>query len=124
MAYEMHEWVCNEPITADKLNHMEAGIVDAQGGGGEESGTLEVHLENVDSVETMDKTWAEIEAAFPNVRVIDIDAQHRMPVVEIGLNPMTVSIGLVNQDDSTFTIATYTANSADDYPADQTQGGN
>lgn len=31
MAYEKHEWVCGETITAEALNHMEDGI--AEGGG-------------------------------------------------------------------------------------------
>lgn len=30
MAYEKHDWQCGEHITANKLNHMEEGIADAQ----------------------------------------------------------------------------------------------
>ena len=26
MAYDKHTWACHEPITAEKLNHMEDGI--------------------------------------------------------------------------------------------------
>lgn len=32
MAYEKQTWACDDLITADKLNHMEQGIEDAQGG--------------------------------------------------------------------------------------------
>lgn len=125
MAYEMHEWVCNEPITADKLNHIEAGIVDASGsGGGEESGTLIVRLEIIDGVETMDKTWAEIEAAFPNVRVTDEDGIKSMPVVEINNLDISVSIGWVEPSDSSFGIGTYTASSTDAHPTNQAQSSN
>ncbi len=32
MAYEPHEWVAGETVTASKLNHLEQGV--AEGGGG------------------------------------------------------------------------------------------
>ena len=31
MAYDKHTWTCHEPITADKLNHIEDGIANAGG---------------------------------------------------------------------------------------------
>lgn len=31
MAYDKHTWACREPITAEKLNHMEEGIANAGG---------------------------------------------------------------------------------------------
>lgn len=34
MAYTKQTWVNGDTITANKLNHMEDGIADAQGGGG------------------------------------------------------------------------------------------
>ena len=34
MAYEKQTWQCGETITADKLNHMEAGIEECCSGGG------------------------------------------------------------------------------------------
>ena len=74
MAYEMHEWVCNEPITADKLNHMEQGIVEAQN---DESSGGDVLVVQVDQEATTaektvyDKTWQEVyDALNSNRRVV------------------------------------------------------
>lgn len=71
MAYEMHEWVCNEPITADKLNHMEQGIVEAQN---DESSGSDVLVVQVDEEATTakktvyDKTWQEVYDALNSNR--------------------------------------------------------
>lgn len=32
MAYDKHTWTCDEPITVERLNHMEDGIANAGGG--------------------------------------------------------------------------------------------
>lgn len=34
MAYDKHTWTCDEPITVERLNHIEDGIEDCCGGGG------------------------------------------------------------------------------------------
>lgn len=31
MAYDKHTWTCHEPITAERLNHIEDGIANAGG---------------------------------------------------------------------------------------------
>ena len=78
MAYEMHEWVCNEPITADKLNHMEQGIVEAQND--ESSGGDVLIVKKDDEATTVDKTvydktWQEVYDALANgQRVIVVNS--------------------------------------------------
>lgn len=32
MAYDKHTWTCDEPITVERLNHIEDGIANAGGG--------------------------------------------------------------------------------------------
>lgn len=32
MAYDKHIWTCDEPITVERLNHIEDGIANAGGG--------------------------------------------------------------------------------------------
>ena len=36
MAYDKHTWTCDEPITVERLNHIEDGIEDCCGGGGDD----------------------------------------------------------------------------------------
>ena len=49
MSYIKNTWQKGDVVTAEKLNHMEAGIASA--------GTLIIHTDEND---TMDKTWQEI----------------------------------------------------------------
>lgn len=69
MAYEKNEWELGDIITAEKLNHMEDGIADAnEGGGGGGTGyydvvcTITVTHDN-DWIFTPDMTYAELSAA-------------------------------------------------------------
>lgn len=83
MAYEMHEWVCNEPITADKLNHMEQGIVEAQN---DESDDVLIIREDTEattsSKRVFDKTWQQVYDALQNgTRVIGMNETELPPTV-------------------------------------------
>lgn len=83
MAYEMHEWVCNEPITADKLNHMEQGIVEAQN---DESDDVLIIREDTEattsSKRVFDKTWQQVYDALQNgTRVIFLQETDLPPTV-------------------------------------------
>lgn len=57
MAYEKQTWSCGETITADKLNHMEDGIMESGGGS-----TLVVNYveEDGSGCSIYDKTWQEV----------------------------------------------------------------
>lgn len=94
MAYEMHEWVCNEPITADKLNHMEQGIVEAQN---DESSGGDVLIIRKDTEATtsskrvFDKTWQEVFDALRNgTRVFCLYEEELPPTVAVA--PVLVAI--------------------------------
>lgn len=63
MSYEPKEWQCGDTITAEDLNRMEQGI--AQGGGGSE--LLVIEIDTDENAMTMNKTWQEINDAFPYV---------------------------------------------------------
>ena len=84
MAYEMHEWVCNEPITADKLNHMEQGIVEAQN---DESSSDVLIIRQDEEASTasrkvFDKTWQEVFDALKNgTRVVLLEEAELPPSV-------------------------------------------
>ncbi len=84
MAYEMHEWVCNEPITADKLNHMEQGIVEAQN---DESSSDVLIIRQDEEASTSsrtvyDKTWQEVfDALKVGTRVVLLEEADLPPYV-------------------------------------------
>lgn len=74
MAYEMHEWVCNEPITADKLNHMENGIVEAQNDESSGGGVFVVRFDHEEEEGSQrriyyDKTWQQLHDAVQSGQV-------------------------------------------------------
>lgn len=85
MAYEMHEWVCNEPITADKLNHMEQGIVEAQNDESSGSDVLIIRQDGEASTASRivyDKTWQQVYDALQNgTRVIFLQETDLPPTV-------------------------------------------
>lgn len=64
MSYEKQTWQTGDVITANKMNHMEDGIADA-GGGGQPLEITGTENEAGTKV-TLDKTFNEIEEAFPN----------------------------------------------------------
>ena len=84
MAYEMHEWVCNEPITADKLNHMEQGIVEAQNDESSGGDVLIIRQDEeatTSSKRVCDKTWQEVFDALRNgTRVITLFESELPPI--------------------------------------------
>ena len=69
MAYEKQTWTTGDVITQEKLNHMEDGIADADGGG-----VLVVNATTTTSegrtATTLDKTWQEIYDASLTCSVI------------------------------------------------------
>lgn len=68
MAYEPTTWNCGDTITAEKLNKLENGLAECCGGGTEPL-VVGVTISEGDSntIHTLDKTFAEIKNAFPNV---------------------------------------------------------
>lgn len=73
MAYTPHTWQCEELVTPEKLNHIEQGIADCCGGGGQLISTVLSEAPAQDcpdgSYLTFDKTWQEmydaIDAGIP-----------------------------------------------------------
>ena len=79
MTYEPTIWECGDVVTAERLNHMEEGIEAAnaccEGGGGSEplvvGMTIEEDTPSAGQITyTLDKTWQEIDDAFPNVYLL------------------------------------------------------
>lgn len=108
MAYEKHTWVCGETITADKMNHLENGVAEGGGGG---SSPLVVHRIDSGSKHQLDKTWQEINNAFPNVyvEVVEGEALMNLPVSAIGSYGAVYMLALGEVE--------YEANSPTDYPS-------
>ena len=112
MSYEKNEWQTGDVITATKLNHMEDGI--AESGGGK---PLEITAtENEAGTKaTLDKTFNEIEAAFPNCYVwfgkSDGNEFDKQVVVNVrhDLGVYHVVVGYYGNDD-------YITTTADGYP--------
>lgn len=77
MAYEKQTWVCDETITADKLNHMEDGIANASSG---EHFVVTFTTSDLETA-TADKTYAEIAEAFNS-------GKHLVGHLDTGLNVM------------------------------------
>ena len=101
MAYEMHEWVCNEPITADKLNHMEQGIVEAQN---DESGSDVLIIREDTEASTSsrivyDKTWQEVYDALKNGTRVVMLHETESPLLVANTN-----VEVARQNESTDSI--------------------
>lgn len=69
MAYDPTVWKSGDTITSAKLNKLENGLAEASGGG-TGGGVLKV---NVNEQGQMDKTYAEIKAAFLEGIVFNIN---------------------------------------------------
>lgn len=79
MAYTKNTWVTGDIVTSAKLNHMEDGIANAGG--------LVVNIDWDETLQTsvLDKTWQEINNAFPSVAIIDSESgQQAYIVTEVG----------------------------------------
>lgn len=97
--YEAHKWKIGEEITSEKLNHIEKGIEEAglpreitdpqdgqtlkydaasgkwvNGEGGGSAAPMVIHIAGDPA--TMDKTAAEIKAAYPNIVVEATESNH------------------------------------------------
>lgn len=124
MAYEMHEWVCNEPITADKLNHMEQGIVEAQNdeSSGGESGTLVIRKQETQEDPGKvyyDKTWQEVYDALANgQRVIVVESSQGE---NDAIATQMILSGAVYNSESGYDVILYNASSIA-YTADSADG--
>lgn len=77
MAYEPTVWECGDTITAEKLNKLEEAV--ANSGGSEPLVVGMTVKEDIPSAGqttyTLDKTWQEINGAFPNVYIQDVDGK-------------------------------------------------
>lgn len=108
MSYTKHTWADGELVTAAKMNNIENGIEEASSGGG----VLVVHNANG----TLDKTWAEIDAADVAVIVSNGSAGG------VTLHMREFVMGTVDEDgvysvDATgIGHTTYETDSADGYP--------
>lgn len=107
MSYTPTEWQNGDTVTAEKLNKLEQGVADAGGGG---SGILIVH----DTEGTLDKTYAEIKAAFVAVIVTSTNRLwYPVRYFEESVYALTV---MGEGEGGGLTVNDYLANSADDYP--------
>lgn len=114
MAYEKQTWQCGDTVTADKLNHIEDGIAECCGGS-----ALEVTATIQTSDITLDKTWQEINDAFPNVAITLKQGE----AVGGKVIPLAVAGGgeyffvrILDLDSSTGGTISLGTNSADGYP--------
>lgn len=99
--YEKHNWVNGEVITEDKLNHIENGIANAGG----------VLVVNVDENSTLDKTWQEIyDAPLAVVKSIGEGGNRTTIIVATSISDNNYDVEVSNGE-------TYTADSAEGYPA-------
>ena len=86
MNYEKQTWAYKDEITAEKLNHMEQGIVEASQGGG----TLVIRVAHIEGDEfnptnvVFDKTFSEVEQAFQSLeRVVVAMGNALYPVIDV-----------------------------------------
>lgn len=71
MAYQKQSWQTGETITAQKLNHIEDGISNnISSGNSDNILTVEVYFDDSDNKFKLNKTYRQIEEAFPNLRII------------------------------------------------------
>ena len=76
MAYQKQNWQTGETITAQKLNHIEDGISNNTGGGSSDNVlTVEAYFDSSDNRFKLNKTYRQIEEAFPNLRIIAIEVE-------------------------------------------------
>ena len=112
MSYTPTTWANGDTITAEKMNNIEQGIVDASSGGG---GVLIVH----DTDGTLDKTYAEIKAALAAVVVMgsgsNITLWWAVQFIE-GDFGYGVSVLGQNPEGGYATVNDYIAETADGYP--------
>ena len=113
MSYEKHTWKNGEVITADKLNNIEEGI----SGGGSGGGSLVIHATTEGTIETFDKTCAEVLEAFQSGSPCIIV---HGPAYEGDLNTHVTLIyeAYATEDGYAFidSNTTYNGNAEDDYP--------
>lgn len=82
MAYEKTEWKNGDTITAEKLNHMEDGIAEGGGSGGELLVVNAVPESEGSSAYNFDKTFGEIWEVYKSGRPIVINMEHQHGILE------------------------------------------
>lgn len=118
MAYERHNWVCGETVTADKMNNLEDGIEEAMSSGGT-TAPLILNISN----DTLDRTFAEIRDAYLGGRSVLLDPftptkswNSMVKLLVSDRNNIDTSGGNIYFWDDTGGYVTYYASSASDYP--------
>ena len=108
MSYTPTTWANGDTITAEKMNNIEQGVVDASSGGG-------VLVVNEDTTtRTLDKTWQQIaDADFAVVKADDEDGTWTSPVQCVGFND-TDKYFVESMLSSG--VSRYLCNTADGYP--------
>ena len=83
MAYDKYTWQTGEVITAEKLNHIEDGIADMEGGGssgeGDSNGFFVIRTIDYDLDEG---TWSRVDKTFS--QIADAIQEGMLPVLFIG----------------------------------------
>lgn len=121
MAYEKQTWLTGEVITKEKLNHMEDGIANGDGG---------AFIANMDTeTHTLDKTWNEIKAAFTNgqpsyVVSKDGEVDGMYPIVECINQPNLYKIEILIIDTSSVDFVTFSTSDPNGYPTFNQNTGN
>lgn len=89
MAYEKYTWQTGETITAEKLNHIEDGISDIEGGssGGDSNGFFVIRTIDYDLDEG---TWSRVNKTFS--QIADAMQQGMLPVLFIGEGSEIVTV--------------------------------
>lgn len=89
MAYDKYTWQTGETITAEKLNHIEDGIADMEGGSssGDSNGFFVIRTIDYDLDEG---TWSRVDKTFS--QIADAIQQGMLPVLFIGEGSEIVAV--------------------------------
>lgn len=113
MTYDKYNWTTGEVITADKLNHMEDGIENADGGGNEFVFTVTVDMDTETC--TCDKTFAQIKDAILGKKII-VAYRHEIEGADSITSTYTY-IALLNYDGEETIVVHYLISINADYNA-------
>ena len=99
--YTAREWSNGDIVTASNLNQIEDGIENASSGGSEllvVGMTIEDPPSAGQTTYTLDKTWQEIDDAFPNVYVqTTINGEsYKDLITEVGFNGPLYGVTVTN----------------------------
>lgn len=111
MAYTKTTWATGDTITADKLNHAEQGIYDAN------AGALIIATYSLETYTTsLNKKYGEIVAMFesgicPVIKYSEDGEDSYYPVIKVGYSASDEKYRVMDGDE-----ASYFATDEDDYP--------